>query len=358
MEELLAEVERLQGERAILQAELNKYRQEPGRRRFAARRTLTWVLVLLACAAAVLAPIAVWARWSFLDTDNFADVVAPLVAEEAVARSVSDEVAARLFVRLEMQKRVSEALEEALPDKLDFMAGPIASSLQIFTQRITYEIITSPQFQAAWDKILRLSHATAVGIIRGDRSLAVNRRGEVVLDLGELMRNVRGRLVAAGLGFLENVPLSFDAGEMVLFRSSQLRKLKAGMELLDTLNWLLPFLVLACFAAALLISEDRRRTCMWLFIAVAAAMLLSLTLVKLAEGELLGEVRNPAHVGAARVIWDNLTAGLVRANLAVLALGIAGALACAVAGPYAWAGRARRKVEELLQTQLKRRPAV
>jgi hypothetical protein len=355
VEELLAEVERLRMEKAILQAELDKYRQEPGHRHFPRRGTLTWVLILLACATAILAPIAVWARRSFLDTDNFTNIVAPLVADETVARSLSGEVADRLFVRLEMQKRVREALKEALPDKLDFMAGPIANSLQAYTQKIAYEVITSPQFQAAWEKILRLAHSTAVGIIRRDRSLTISRNGEVVLDAVELMRNVRDRLVGSGMGFLEMVSISSDAGEMVLFRSSQLGKVKAGLEILDTLNWLLPFLFLVFFAAAVLISEDRRRTLMWLFSAMAAAMVLSLMLVDLAEGELLREVRNPENLGAARVIWDRLTANLVRANLGILILGITGALAFAVAGPYAWAIRTRQKAEQLLSLQLKRR---
>jgi hypothetical protein len=356
VEELAAEVERLQAEKAILQVELDKYRQEASRRHFRSRGALTWLLVLLTCVAAILAPIAVWARLSFLDVDGFTNIVAPLVADETVARSLSDEVASRLFVQLEMQKRVREALKEALPDKLDFMAGPMANSLQTLTQKIAYEVITSLQFQVAWGKILRLAHSTAVGIIRGDRSLTISRNGEVVLDAGELMGNVRDRLVGAGLGFLEKLPISSDAGEMVLFRSSQLGKMKAGMEIVDTLNYLLPLLFLVFFAAAALISEDRRRTLMWLFGALAAAMVLSLMLVNLAAGELLRVVKNPGNVGAVRIIWDRLTANLVRANLGLLILGIAGALAFAVAGPSAWARWTRRKAEELFRLQVKRLP--
>jgi hypothetical protein len=271
-----------------------------------------------------------------------------------VARSLSDEVAGRLFVQLEMQRRVREALQEALPDRLGFLAGPIAGSLQALTQKITYEVITSPQFQAAWEKVLRLAHSAAVGIIRGDRSLAVSRSGEIVIDAGELMRNVRGRLVGAGLGFLEMVPMRSDAGEIVLFRSAQLAKVKQGLDILDALNWLLPLLFLVFVAAAVSIAGDRRRVLMWLSIALAAAMVLSLMLVNLAEAELVGEVKNPGNVGAVRVIWNRVTADLVRANVVVLILGIAGALACAVAGPYAWARRARHKAERFLALHIER----
>jgi hypothetical protein len=357
MEELLAEVERLRAEKVVLQAELDKEKQKLSRKRFPMRRTLSWLFIILGCAVAIVAPIAVWARRSFLDTDNFANKVAPLVANQTVARALSDEVASRLFVQLEMQKRVKEALKEALPDKLDFMAGPIAQGMQTFTQKLTYEIITSPQFQTVWDKILRLAHSTVVRIIRSDRLLAIRSNGEVVLDTGELMVDVRSRLAGSGLRFLEKVPIPLRAGEMVLFTSSQLGMLKSGLEILDTLYWLLPLFALVSFAAAVIVSEDRRRILMWFCIALTVAMVLSLMLLNLAERELLDEVRNPNNIGAVKVIWDRMTTDLAQADKVMLILGIVGALAFAIAGPYAWASWIRHKVGQLLPLQLKRQPA-
>jgi hypothetical protein len=133
--------------------------------------------------------------------------------------------------------------------------------------------------------------------------------------------------------------------------------LKAGLEILDTLYWLLPLLVLVSFAAAILVSENRRRIFMWLFIALAIAMVVSLMLLNMAERELLDEVRNPNNIGAVKVIWDRLTTDLVSADKVILILGIVGALAFAVAGPYAWASWIRRKVGQFLPLQLKRQPA-
>ena len=353
MEELLAEIERLRAEKAILQTELYKQKQKLSRKHFPMRSTLALLLIVLGGAAAVLAPIGIWARRSFLDTNNFANIMAPLVANETVARSLSNEVASRLFVQLEMQKRVRDALQEAVPDKLGFMAGPITNSLQTLTQKITYEIITSSRFQVGWDRILRLAHSKVVSIIRGDRLLTMRGGGEVVLDTGELMGNVRSRLVGSGLRFLEKVPISFHGSEVVLFTSSQLGKVKASLEILDILNWLLPLLVLVFFVAAVLIAEDRRRALMWLSVVLSVAMVFSLMLLNLAEKELLGEVKNPNNIGAVRVIWDRMTADLAHADTVLLILGIIGALAFAIAGPYGWASRTRHKVEQFLPIQLK-----
>jgi hypothetical protein len=176
-----------------------------------------------------------------------------------------------------------------------------------------------------------------------------------VLEAADLMLNVRGRLVGAGLRFLEKAPISPEVGRMVLFTSSQLRLIRARLQVLETLNWLLPLIAITFFVAAVIISEDRRETLMWVFIALAVAMLLSLRSLNLVEGELLREVKNPANVAAARVILEKLTANLVRMNVGLLILGIVGAGAFALAGPYVWASRARHKAGQFLALHLTRR---
>ena len=354
MEELLAEVERLRAENAHLQSELTRRKQKPGRKRFPMSRTLALLLIVVGCSAAVFAPVAVWARRSFLETDNFVKIAAPLSADRTVANALSNEVASRLFVQLQMRQRATEALQEALPDKLDFMAELIAQSLQTLTQKVTFEIITSQQFQTAWDKILRFAHSNALRLIRSDGSLSVRENGDVVLDTRDLMTNVRSRLAGSGMRFLQLVPIPARAGDVVLFTSSQLGTLKASLDILDTLNWLLPLLALVAFTAAVFVHRDRRRILMWICVAIAAAMLISMMLLNIAERELLEEVRNPNNISAVRVIWDRMTGNLVSAEKIILALGIAGALAFAVAGPYAWACWTRRKAGRFLPFQVKR----
>src|SRR5262249_2845740 len=110
VEELVAEVERLRNENAILQAELAQRNQTSVRGPLFKRNTMVWILILLACLATILAPIAIWVRWTFLDTNNFTNIVAPLTADETVARALSKEVAGRFFTQLEIHKRVKEAL--------------------------------------------------------------------------------------------------------------------------------------------------------------------------------------------------------------------------------------------------------
>ena len=353
-EQLKAEVERLKEEKAALQAKLEA-RKAPKRRHFPWRGIVAWILIVLACLMAIVSPIAVWARSSFLETDEFVKTVGPLISDETVAKALSDEVSNRLFTALEIQERIQDALNEFLPEQLDFIAGPISSGLQSLTQKITYEVITSSQFQAVWTKILETAHSTAVGIIRGDGAITIESNGKVVLDVAELANNVQDRLVEAGLTFLEKVPIPQSGRTIVLFESGQIGMAKTGVEILDALNWLLPLLALIFFAAAVLVSEDRRRYLMISSAALAVAMALSLTILNLAKGELLGLVQNPANLDAATLIWDQVTANLIKANAGLLTLGIVGALGFAIAGPYTWAAWVRRKSAYLFRLQRERR---
>ncbi|MEW6554097.1 MAG: hypothetical protein AB1384_07410 [Actinomycetota bacterium] len=353
-EQLRAEIARLKAEKAELQAKLDAPRASR-ERHFPWRGIVAWILVVLACFMAILSPIAVWARANFLDTEQFVETVGPLAGDETVAKALSDEISARLFTALEIQERIRDALNEFLPEQLDFIAGPIASGLQSLTNKITYEVLTSSQFEAVWYKILEVTHSTAVGIIRGDKAITLESNGEVVLDVGELVANVKDRLVEAGLTFLERVPIPQFSKEIVLFESDQLGMAKTGVEILDTLNWFLPLIALVLFAAAVLVSEDRRRFLMISSAALAVAMALSLMVLNLAKGELLGQVRNPANLDAATVIWNQLTTGLIKANTGLLVLGIVGAVGFAIAGPYAWALWLRDKTGYLFRLQRERR---
>jgi len=349
-----AELERLRAEKAALEAELAKQKVKKSKP-FPWRGTIAWILIVLACLMAILSPIAVWAKTAFLDTDNFVETVGPLVTDETVAQPLSTEIANRLFIGLDIENRIDEALQEVLPDKLTFIAGPISNGLQSLTQKITYEVLTSSQFQAVLDKVLEVTHSTAVGIIEGDRAVSVSSGGEVSLDVGELVTNVKARLVDAGLTFLERVPIPEIDKTIVLFNSSQLGMAKQGVDLLNTLGWFLPPFALILFAAAVLISKDRRRYLMIASAALALAMALSLMLLDLAKGELLGQVKNPANLDAATFIWNSVTTNLIKADVGLLVLGIVGAVGFAIAGPYRWAVWLRDKTGYLFRLLRERR---
>lgn len=335
-ERLKAEVDRLKVENASLQAELQG-KQIEGRKPFPWRDFLAWVLVVLAFITAVAAPLASWSHDYMLDTDRFIDTIAPLVREDAVAQAVSERAAEALIEGLE----VEELLEGVLPEAISFIAAPIGNSIQSLAQRSAKAILQSDQFYWVWERILRLAHSSAVDAIRGGGALEVTRQGDIVLDLGELLQNLKKRLVDSGLGFLDRVPVPRRAGMIVLFTAEELGMARGGFHLLDTLNWVLSFLAVLFFAAAVAISTDRRKFLMASGIAVAVAMAVSLISLRFTRNQLLGKVELEANLMAAQVVWSALFRGLVQVQWGLLCLGVVVAAGTAVAGPYGWANRLR-----------------
>lgn len=348
--ELQAEIERLQAENAALRAE-TAGRPQRRKKRIDWRGVAVWVLVVLGGIMALFTPVAVYAHDTFLDTDNFVATVAPLIKEDAVATAVSDRVSQAFLDGM----HVGERLTDQLPDQLDFIATPLINATENFVRRLTQDIITSDNFFARWENVLRTAHSAAVGILRGDRAVEISSQGVVSLDVGELQTNVRDRLTQSGFGFLARLPIPQSSRTIALFQSSQLGALKGGIHLLDILYWLLPLLAFIFFAATILVAKDRRRALMMSGTALAVAMSLSLLFGNLLKTEVLRGIQSAESAAAAQVIWSDLAHNLRALSWGLLALGVVVGGGAAVAGPYRWAAWLRRKYSDMLESWRERR---
>jgi ABC-type multidrug transport system fused ATPase/permease subunit len=350
IDELSAEIERLRAEKETLQIELEE--QKTGKRGpFPWRNLLAWILVILAFVTAVAAPLASWSHDYLLDTDRFVETVAPLIKEDAVAQAISERAANEFIEGL----KVEDLLEGVLPDEIVFIAGPIANGVETLAQTSAKAILTSDQSYWIWERILRFAHSSAVDAVRGEGALEVTGQGDIVLDLGELLQNLKEKLVASGLDFLEKVPVPRDAGIVVLFTAEELGIARGGVHLIDTLNWILPALALLFFAAAVILSTDRRRFLMISGIGIALAMAISLLTINFTENHLLGRLEAQTNFLAAELIWNKVFQNLVRIQAGILALGVVVAAGSAVAGPYEWAVWLRGKTAHLFESWQDRR---
>ncbi len=349
-ERLRAEVERLKAEKVALQAELQGKKAKE-RKPFPWRNLVAWILVVLAFIMAIAAGPASWAHDYLMDTDRFVDTVAPLIREDEVAQAIAERAAFRLVEELDVQER----LERVLPDEITFIAGPITSGVDTLARRTAKAILQSDQFYWVWEKMLRFSHSTAVASVRGEGALAVSEEGDIVLDIGDLLVELKARLVDAGLTFLDRVPVPADAGAVVLFTADELGMVQGMVHLLDTLNWVLPALAILLLVAAVLISTDRRRFLVVSGIALALAMAISLIGLNYAESYLMDQIKVPVNLSAAQVVWAGVVSNLTQILAGILALGVVVSMGAAVAGPYRWAVWLRTRTASLFAAWQDRR---
>lgn len=343
-----SELEKLRAENIALKKELVTKKKPRGS---FWRSFLVWLLIVLACLTAFGGAIAIWMRATTLDTDTFVNTVAPLIQEDAVATVVSNEAVKALFKEAEITKY----LEEELPEDLKFIADPLSSGLETVAEFAAKKILMSDQFQWVLEKMLRLAHSEAVAIITGEDAVKLTEEGKVILDVGELLTDVRDQLVADGMGFLKDISIPESAGQLVLFEADDLGIIKSTVNLLDTLHWILPLLALVLFAAAILIAKDRRKALLGAGVGLAIAMALSLVVLRLARADLLGQIEDKGIQEAAGIIWNRVLSGLVGTNWGALALGVLVAIGAAIAGPYDWAVSLRKKTAEMFKSWRERR---
>jgi hypothetical protein len=315
------------------------------------RNFLVWLLIILASLLALAGTLSTWVATTTLNTNTFVNTVAPLIKNDAVAKAVCDQAVAKLFATYDVEGKIksglselNDAIKKAVPPNanipdidLSFIAGPISSGLETVAKTASLKILQSAAFYKIWQDTIRLAHTAMVNIVEGKKDAAITSKGNtVVLNLSPLLTQIKDKLVAAGLGFLNNVKVPADFGQIELFTADQLGAVKSMVNLLRLVSWLLPLLAFILFIIAVLIAVNRRTALMGASIALAITMLVVLIVLKVAHNQLFGTIKQAEITAATNVIWGSLLAGLYQAVRGMLALGIVVAIGAAIAGPYKW----------------------
>src|SRR5262245_53871483 len=144
-----AELERLRGEVASLRQAADSAAagqppspaEQPLPAAAAQRRSGRWrapVATVLIVLGALLAPLAVVARWAHsevADTDRYVATITPLATDPAVQEAITNRITNEIFVRVDIQSLVAQAVDalvkQGVPDRvadpLRALATPLAN---------------------------------------------------------------------------------------------------------------------------------------------------------------------------------------------------------------------------------------
>ena len=305
-----------------------------------ARATVAVVLITLGAVFITLAAPAIWGRNLVLNTDRYVETLAPLASDPGVQQAVVKAVDQQFDANVDLTSRVRSALP---PRAADLLAGPIQSAASSLVNTIATRFVESAAFATLWSGINRVTHASLVAILTGNRSsnnALVVRDGTLFVDLGPVVDAVKARLVSAGLSVAQLVPTVGVTIELMQLKG--LTKAQSSVRLLNKVAHWLPLLALVCFAGGILAARRRRRALMISALSAAAGM------VVLGIGVLIGRQiylnSLPLHyltANDAGRIFDTLVRFLRYGLRIVFAVGL---VICAIAwltGPYR-AARATR----------------
>jgi len=303
-------------------------KRPPGR----ARRAFVAILVIVGCVLAPLSLFAVWTRNTVLDTDQYVSTVAPLATNPKVIDAAATGVTNRVMGATDIEAR----LAESLPPRAAKAAPAMTAAIRNVVYDGASKILGSRQFAQIWKDINRRAHAQVVAALTGSgqASKAVKlQNGEVILDLTPLADRVRARITALGFDVNQKVPGRLVNPKLVLFQSSYVGWSQAGIDALQKLAWVLPVLMLLCFAAAIALSHKRRRTVLRSGLGIAAGIAVLLIGINLGRVPYLGLFSRAIGREAGGAAYDQLLHSLKLSGRAFFAVGLLIAIGAWLAGP-------------------------
>jgi hypothetical protein len=314
------------------------------------RRHHRFFVSLLLVLGFILTPITLvilYVHAEVTDTGRYVQTVKPLASDPAIQSYLADRVTTRLFEEVDVNKYV----KDALPDKAQPLAGPLTTGLRSFTNEAALKLVESKQFETIWVDANRRAHATIDNVLTGKKNGTVNANsnGAVTVDLSQLAEEAKTQLEKTGISAFSKIPADKVSGNVTIFKSKDLYKVRRGVGAFNKIAYLLPFLVLALFGGAVFLSADRRRG----FIRAAIVFTLGAGVVALGlavgRGIYLDGVTSAGlpH-DAAAAVYDALVRLLHTAVRAVLSFSIIVIIAAIFAGPSRLAVWFRRSVRRIV----------
>jgi hypothetical protein len=324
-------------------------------------RTLVTVFLTIAAITGLLSVFAVWTNRQVLNTDNWTNTSARLLANPKVQTAVGTYMVDQLFQNV----NVAAELQTILPPQAQSLAGPAAGGLQQVAEQAAPKLLARPRVQGAWELANRAAHQQLLQILNGGSTAASTNNGEVTLNIRPLVDQLaaslgisqqqvnaaraqvqgsKGQQARAQVQQKLGVTLPKSSGQIVILRSNQLKAAQDIAKLIRHLAIVLPAITFALFAAAVALAAGWRRVTLravgWCFAAVG---LLALIVRRVAGNAIVDSlVKANTNRPAAHEVWQIGTSLLYDIAVTVLIFGLILVAAAWLAGGTRPAVAARR----------------
>ena len=273
------------------------------------------VCVVLAVLLTTPALVAFWGQRTLNDAQRYLDTVGPLVNSPEVQDAISTKVTNAIEQQVDIEAVLNEVFAGVITDRprLQKLVGPLSGAVNGLIDREVRAFVASDAFADIWVRVNTRAQQALVRLLKGEETGAVSLQGDqVVLDVSDIIDQVKQRLVARGLTIVENVPIPDVDKQIVLLSAPQLEQARTIYAFANPMARWLILVVAALYLAAFLLSRRRPRMTVIIGLALLAnALLLALALSigrQLFINELAGTVFGPA----SSVFYDTLLAYLER----------------------------------------------
>jgi hypothetical protein len=301
------------------------------------RRWVPWFLVVLAAVIALVSALNIWVKRQALSTENWTDSSARLLENSEIRSALSVYLVNQVYQNVD----VGKALSDRLPPQTKPLGPPLAAALQPTLVRVADTILGRPRVQQLWENANRRAHQLFMALIDGKRQILESTNGNVVLNLRPMLDEF---VAETGIGERVEQRLPPDAGQILIMKGNQLEVARDAVKTVRVLSYLLSFLVLALFAAAVYIARGRRRTILLgIGVSLLVVGLIVLVVRRLAGNYLVDALTsNPDSKDPVSAVWAIGTELLRNVGINVVIYGLLAIFAAWVVGPSRLAVGLRR----------------
>jgi hypothetical protein len=283
------------------------------------------ICIVLAALLTVPAAVAFWGQRTLNDSQRYLETVGPLVDSPEVQAAIADTVTGAIQQQVDVEALLNQVFAGVISDRprLQALVGPMAGAVNGLIESQVRTFIASDAFAEFWVAANARAQAGLVRLLQGDQSGAISLQGEqVVLDLSEVIEQVKQRLVARGLTIVERVPIPDKDRQVVLMDAPQLNQARTIYAFANPVAAWLIVVVAVLYLAAFVLSRHRPRMTMIIGAVLAANALLVAVLLTVGRQLFVNQLAGTVFGPASAVFFDQLLSYLQRGQQVLLWVGV------------------------------------
>jgi hypothetical protein len=315
----------------------------PPQRASRGRRIAARVLVVVGVVLAVVSIAANFVERTALDSDQWEETTAKLLADEDIQQATATYLVDQLYENVE----VADELEAQLPEDFKGLSPIIAGAAREIAQRAAVELLKQPRVQDVFVAASSLTQKQVVALLDGGSGALTATDGAVVLDLRPIVLDLSDRVGVGGLA--EKLP--DDVGRITVVPSDELATAQDATKALRFVADWLWVLFIGAWALAIWLHRGGRRievrAIAWGLVIVGIALL---ALRAVAGSSIVDALATTESVRpAVEAAWAIGTDALKDAAYTVLVIGLVGLLGVWLSSPRTRAVGMRRWLAPHLQ---------
>ena len=283
------------------------------------------ICIVLAALLTVPAATAFWGQRTLNDSQRYLDTVGPLVESPEVQAAIAATVTGAIQQQVDVEALLNQVFEGVISDRprLQALVGPMSGAVNGLIESQVRNFIASDTFAEFWTAANTRAQAGLVRLLQGDQSGAISLQGDqVVLDLSQVIAQVKERLVARGLTIVERVPIPDKDRQIVLLDAPQLNQARTIYAFANPVARWLIVVVAALYLAAFLLSRHKPRMTTIIGVVLAANALLVALLLTVGRQLFVNQLAGTVFGPASAIFFDQLLSYLQRGQQVLLWVGV------------------------------------